>query len=512
MENSKSSNNNQFNVEILEVKDELNPNYWKEVSHSAKSRFIDLDTTQLINARISIDVKLRSENAVSRKITASCAPENEGDPLVQRTLIYGDFSGAPGAVTPRLVLEFEQFNGREVFKTLIDNQDTVTRPYKCVLNIQSQVGTKSISNVEAQDLTVKVPFGFSALGAVSDNLDKKIQDARDSWVTETAIVLKDINNVLETIQTWMNLIVNPLIALINIINGVIVSSSAVQNTPFYFAASGVCGAGQLTNKGVTTFINYLQIPSQILSCAKIQEGSSLDSFLGPYAKWQRGVLETYNNWVTADFIVGDTHILNTISGNSPDKNPNKIQPPPQVKGLKDNLIISLIGLCVPGIIQNLEKAGQIQCRYVYCLENDVATGIPVDTCEQLRSQMTCKYVFGDLFLGNLPLITPLNLVGNMLKKILTDPIGVLLNLAWVVCTKECPVNGAGSVFCSTLSIVNLIGNQVFGIQGALAAKEGIENDYCSRIDVDKEEPAATPPAATPEPVPTPTPTPAPAQQ
>ena len=60
--------------------------------------------------------------------------------------------------------------------------------------------------------------------------------------------------------------------------------------------------------------------------------------------------------------------------------------------------------------------------------------------------------------------------------------------------------------------MNLIGNQVFGIQGALAAKEGIENDYCSRIDVDKEEPAATPAAATPEPVPTPTPTPAPAQQ
>ena len=52
--------------------------------------------------------------------------------------------------------------------------------------------------------------------------------------------------------------------------------------------------------------------------------------------------------------------------------------------LYDNMYASLLGLCVPGIIFNIEKAREIQCRKIICYGREVPSGIAtLQSCDNL---------------------------------------------------------------------------------------------------------------------------------
>ncbi|MFH1590816.1 MAG: hypothetical protein ABIC95_02720 [archaeon] len=62
------------------------------------------------------------------------------------------------------------------------------------------------------------------------------------------------------------------------------------------------------------------------------------------------------------------------------------------KNPRESLVGSMLTLCLPGIISNLQKAKQIECRYAACLRFDVPQGENVVTCTTQRTMDWCIYV------------------------------------------------------------------------------------------------------------------------
>ncbi|MCX6706658.1 MAG: hypothetical protein NT001_00780 [Candidatus Woesearchaeota archaeon] len=99
----------------------------------------------------------------------------------------------------------------------------------------------------------------------------------------------------------------------------------------------------------------------------------------------------------ADFISG---LKPECAGPSKDLNSEKCQP--NLDNLisadpKSSLWGSIRTLCIPGIIMNMNKAREIECNYLYCLNKDVAMGIPIYACTSVRSYSWCMFFWGELF-------------------------------------------------------------------------------------------------------------------
>lgn len=65
--------------------------------------------------------------------------------------------------------------------------------------------------------------------------------------------------------------------------------------------------------------------------------------------------------------------------------------------VRDNLILSTITLCIPGILENVEEYNQIQCEEVVCTYTSIANGVPADHCSKQAAYRVCAYVLGDIF-------------------------------------------------------------------------------------------------------------------
>lgn len=465
--NLRHSKAGKYRFDILGVDNEAAPDFWK-VSKPKSVGFIDLDTTALINTRSVVELSMSSDNAVAKRIIAECSPEKETHPKVKRTLVYGGTSSSSGSVSPTLVIEFEPFDGRAAFKGEIDAKEKLDINYKCSLKTNSQVGQQAVANVEIDDIDVLVLFGFSELGSQEENLQETIKEARDDALTKSATTIATVADWIETINAWNNIIVRPLVTVltyINVMKGLTDSGRAWP--PLYKGLVKACQKGAKVDTTIQKVVNVISIPGNILSCNPNAWKGTLDG----YAEWQESALENYNTWVSTGF-AGRANLETTrLAGVTPI----------QARSLRNNLVISLWGVCLPGIVENLEKLAQAQCRYVYCLEKEVPGGLPVSSCEQIRYQLTCKYVMGELVLNHLPLLSGLDLLGKTLKKIVSDPLSLVLNLLWKQCESKCPTSGLASAGCSALTISTTILNQWAGISGSLAAKDAVEADMCNQI-------------------------------
>jgi hypothetical protein len=65
--------------------------------------------------------------------------------------------------------------------------------------------------------------------------------------------------------------------------------------------------------------------------------------------------------------------------------------------IRDNLILSTITLCIPGILENIEEFNQIQCEEVVCKYTSISNGVPADHCSKQAAYRVCANVLGDIF-------------------------------------------------------------------------------------------------------------------
>lgn len=442
-------------LDLLGLSTEENPDFWevrKVVPAGGANAFIDLDTTQLTYTRLPFKVSLSSDlsdvkaldiqlvncavpTADSKKAagkeTAAKEETNSNSPKISRAILYGGVSAAGDyAPTPNVIVEFEPFDGRSMFQIGQKEETQFVKQeveYVCTLKIFSQVGKNAIRAAEVQQVKVLVPFAFSALGAQDENLEQVIKDARD-----------DINTAWDIIGVLANILkyVDYLVQIYNIVVTIIgvFESAGKLGTESFKVIPGIGEAGRTAacfgfsgaSEGVRKGSDIIDKIVQVLSCRPTGKAD-----LGWYGKWQSFILEVYK--------------IELLKAPGDPLGKNEAFP---ARDIRDNLFLSIAGLCIPGIIKNLDKLRQIKCRKIVCLENEVRSGLAtVSMCEELEDMLVCKYVVGELWYI-LPFSQFFDQIINGLAKALADPIAIAHTLTIVTCSSLCSVSNTGSSACS----------------------------------------------------------------
>jgi len=447
-------------IDLLGLTTEENPDFWevrKVTPLGSPSAFIDLDTTPLTYTRLPFKVSLNSDisdvKALSIELVNCAAPGTNvkktttavgeeapvviGDelapaPVISRTLLYGGVSATgDDAPAPNVIIEFEPFDGRTLFQ-IGQNQETefVKKQveYLCTFKIFSQVGKNAVRAAEVQEAKVVVPFAFSTLGAQDENLDQIIKDAREDINTAW-----DVIGVLAEILKWLDYLIqvyNIIMSIVKIFEGPgKFATEAVKNVPTGGEAARIAACFGFTggSKGAEESGNIFDAIIQVLSCRP----GSVD--LGWYGTWQSSILDIYN----VEILKAPDDPLGKFG--------SQFRP---ARSIQDNLFLSFAGLCIPGIIKNVDKFRQIKCRKIMCLENEVRSGLAtVAMCEDLEDLLVCKYVVGELWY-----IIPFSQFWDKVIKGLADaftgPFAILHTTTFVTCGILCLTSNPASGGCT----------------------------------------------------------------
>ncbi len=458
-----------YTFDLLGLSVEDNPDYWEVEAVRSLIGFVDLDTVELAYTRIPISIELDSDNPQAFALgfdAIDCQPTgNTPAPAISRVLLHGASFPAgirdPAATT--MILEFEPFNGRELFA--VEEQGQVNEgsaEYLCRLRVFSRVNEDALAAAEIQEVTVNVPFAFSTLGALDENIADRIRDLRGVWWMKLADTLRYLNTALQIIQYIADIFRVIIFAaeLLDLTSETFVKSADAAEATGFFSSAGValrggCMAlqtGQYTSYG---WINTVQGWIQILNCNPGALGA--DSF---YGRWQRSILDAYNH--------ASGRRLLAVPATS----------------LYENMYTSALGLCLPGIIYNLNKLREVQCRKIICYGREVPQGIAtIEGCNQLSDLLMCEWVWGPFY--DFFLFGGIAYLGNLLKNAFTSPLG-LIKLAEIGgCTPVCLFkNPTTSIsVCKFVTGINRVVGIIDAIAGAfLQAPHLTQTPYCDAAD------------------------------
>ncbi len=481
------------------LSEEVSPDFW-EVGSAVPNGFIDLDTTHLIAARLPVSVVLKQKtpnvealdlrlegcaiavpaaasgppsvvNSVSERANreaadAAAAPEESfTNPTISKTILYGGLQGIEeGQTTPQILfmLEFAPFDGKEQFIDRFRSQTPVQGnfvevPITCNLNIFSKLGSNAISSSEQQALNFTAKFGFTEIGAIDENLKGKIQGIKDQFAFQIADTLEIITDIVRWVQ-YAQYLVQAITTVANAVNLITASGDSLRYIPGGAVAALVgCTSNVEFQGALQTVINVISVPMQIIQC---NPKPLINSNIGPltwYGKYQKGVLDVYNEiTMRRAFGVPATNLY-------------------------ENIWTSVAGVCPTGILYNLEKYRQVKCRTILCYQEDVPSGLAtVDTCAKVDEYLTCKYWAGPI--ANLGPFELWDQIMGILRNILSSPLGLLREVLLIPCYGACGVSNKASSACvATGTIVHLFDfiNTIVDAYNNFPTK--VSNSYCDRI-------------------------------
>lgn len=102
---------------------------------------------------------------------------------------------------------------------------------------------------------------------------------------------------------------------------------------------------------------------------------------------------------------------------------------------QSSLVLSILYLCIPAIIYNLQKARAIDCIYINCLKM-VEQGMPISLCTSQRGYAYCKFVYGEIF-HLIPFAATVTRIGQNVLKALSHPFEAIGFLVNIVCKVNC---------------------------------------------------------------------------
>ena len=462
-----------FNLLGLSIEDA--PDYW-ETGRVVPLTHIDLDTTELTYTRVPVRVSVQSDNAQANVLSMDvieCVPaEGSIAPEISRVAFTGNNfpEGQQSPASATLLFEFNPFNGRELFNVdeTLGTFTEATASYTCQLRIFSRVGRDALSVGEIQEVQVNVPFAFSTLGAVDENLAKKVRELKGGSF-KTLEVIGKINKVIDYIRwfaTFASVIGSTIELVAFIADGFKVAAGNADKTgilgSFGPALRGACLASSNTDK-LVEIAKWLEAPLQILSCNPTPGAFSL----GGYGRYQNEVLESYNLLSGRDLL--------GIPASS----------------LYENMYVSALGMCVPGILYNLQKYHEIQCRRIICYAREVPAGIAtIEACDELYSLQVCEYFTGPVFdfIG----LGAIAQIGRMLNAFLTSYLGLISVAEAAACSVFCfdPTPAPGLVTaCKSAKVINMVLNIVDSTVSAIDRRPSLTSSpYCdiaNDIDLDE---------------------------
>jgi hypothetical protein len=476
----------EYSIEIFALDEETQPDFWEVSGTPDPLGFVDLEIVHLTYPQINMAVKLRNDvNAEASLIELDeCVPDSEDEdadfaPTISRSLMYGGITSSPSQ-SPKLnlVLEFEPFESKDMIDLTEydgDEFDEIEVDYVCNLRVYSIIDETALNYAEQQEVTVSVPFAYSALGGLDENIDSMLYDAVDNGGFKFLDVIGKINTILKWIQ-WGGNIYRVLMELIEFISYINIGLDEVRKSPGgYFFVTTECLLKTSTEKTAIEVLQKFGIVFEFLSCNPAAssralgltgEGSESGPAVGAYAQYQETVLKTWRQ-IKSWGLSNNGGVFTAVYGDA---------------SLYDNIVISLIGLCLPGVVYNLEKMRQIECTYIKCLGQAASTGVTtVDVCTRSKSYMYCKYILGEV-MDVLPLDI-LTFFADMILGFIKDPLGLVFTIISAACSSYCSLDGKAKKFCDFMGYFFKVLEMASNIIGVVTSFKSTQYDVCNEAGV-----------------------------
>ncbi len=431
----------ELSIEIFGTADETTADFWERDKVSCSPKGLDVNVMNLAPQRVFCSVGLKTNAQDIELLSARLTDCTDPDHRLNRQEVINNFRGS---TNPGIVLEFQQFEA--------ESQNFSTQ---CTLRLQTKRGNQVVQQTEDEQVNITVPFFETRFDNALSTIEERIEDAKDEAENDLFKTVGVLNDILTTVRV----ICGSAPLLIVLLRALDITTEASDHArdvpPTIPLAVGMCEQDQETEARTNDQADYLQVLCTIASCDG--KAYAKTGVLKAYGDWQKAVLDWYNWW-------SQKKALGVPA-----------------KSLYDNAVLSVVGICLPGIIYNVDKYRQIQCRYIYCLENEVKNGVAtIESCRELKDYQECKYVFGELF-QIIPFAGAIDQLMQKLKSTLTDPVGIALTAIARVCGIFCTGSGKSTTICNFIAFLMLLTSLVNSFMSAFNTYETISNDYCSQV-------------------------------
>jgi len=333
--------------------------------------------------------------------------------------------------------------------------------YDCTLRVFSRRGTSVVQQPEEEHVNVSVRFFTTPFDRELSTIEDEIDSAKEAADSGFYGIIGTLNTILKWAKALCNILKFIIFVFRAVMNGLQSATDLIRNTVFgtAYAVFHCKAVGEVRDRGEEYGVKALTVFCKVASCRT----STLEVFGGDVAAFGRAQVDRVSKWQG----------YKPLGFAGPDGS---------FPGAEGSIVTSVATLCLPGIIYNLEKLRQIDCRYVDCLENEVKAGVAtIEACRELRDYQECKYFWGEVF-QIIPFVGVLDHILNTLKSALTDPVGLLrAGVAWLCSTVWCPTSGTGAAFCNVAAWVFGIADIAQDIASMVAGFKTIKQDYCSRV-------------------------------
>jgi len=411
-----------YELEVLEAMTG-NVSYWDDQVGTPSPRAIDRQIVTFYNPSMWFPVGLISkeglsasqrwplevsvENCYGSNITATSNSSNSSNSTTTTTSSVNYLSSAngnkpiianPNTLTPSS-LPYNMYMDYELEQAAPNTTDSIN--ITCSLKVRTLVDGQKVSPYEFVNVTVEIKYYNNPLGTLDTNVQDEIDDVKGGWLVK-AEWIGTINNILEIARSLCTLIQN-LYALSKVVGGI---SDLLKPYPPTNGAGKALGnvAGGIGGAAEGSWESYVNGFCKFLNC-QLYYGSDWgdQSSSGMFADWGRFATKYSKYW-------------------SP----------------RDSLITSIVFLCLPGILYNLQKARVIDCQYINCLKR-TAYGMPLQMCVTQRDYAWCKYVYGELF-NLIPFANMISQIANKVKTMLQQPAEMISVGLKAICKVQCPTD------------------------------------------------------------------------
>ena len=405
-------------LQIYGVLNETNPNYWE--SSVECSPIVDRLSSTYINERVSCVVTL-TPNADDVD-TASIS----FDGLAKCNATSPGGKATDYANSIRIMNTQEESRSPILSVSLLKREFAINElDLSCPLTIYSKKGSSVFENYETENVNIPIKFFNLPLGNLQAQYNHRIKSA-----VQNANLLNSRISALDKIFSTASRICSIKTTITNILGGLEGVIAVLSVWPGgQSPASAICGGAKAKLESIYSFklFNYIDKMCSYVNCAASDPSPNslgFDSYWGAGggAPWCQSWMKFFESGnvpidavnLKAQGATGESLTIGAMN-------------------VKDSLLLSASCLCLPGVIYNLKKYNQIQCRYALCLYNDVRNeGIPVSSCTLDRKREICQYVKGELF-ELIPFASLVSNFLNIIKQAYANPFVLLAMVSGCIC-------------------------------------------------------------------------------
>ncbi|MEM3154319.1 MAG: hypothetical protein QW165_01995 [Candidatus Woesearchaeota archaeon] len=461
-------------LEIYGIDNETNAAYWNPNPPVVCSpSVVDRKTASLIPPIVTcrVDLQTPRQDITTLAISGPTMPDEcDGDIELTLNDIYVT-NNFENSKNPYLFLKLEP---RDYYVNELN--------INCPISVYSKRAVTTANRTayyvspEPQELPVNMTIKFydNPLGELNQNIDNQIRKAMKKGLAD-ADWISDLRKILH----YGELLCQVKVLLTNIISALYLVSIALGITSATLQATGIgapagkavggaaintCDVEEAWAGSYEGIIGFLDSVCSLVNCAAVSgKGTGIQAYIGGGMPWCSDMRAL---WQNLDFTGSGMLDLD----------------------VKNSLILSIMCMCLPGIIYNLDKLRQIRCFKAVCLHDDVKlSGYPASFCNEMYGYMMCAFVIGEIF-SLIPFAAFFDRLINMVLDLITNPVALFTTAIGTVCTIPCrsiDTAPTGFIACSTLKVVSTVGEAVAAVKTYRKNKDAfgtVGNNWCDRME------------------------------